>query len=105
MEAIGKKLPSVSPEEASMATTLLGGVLMNLLLYHVLHLPAEHRFDGLKRAVATALDGVKVGELTRGTEQERTNTKTLVSMIISQAHDAARVELTRRQGGERDKIN
>ena len=57
--AIGTSLPTVSAESAGLATTKIGGVLMNLFAYHALHF-SNKRHAALDRAVQIALDAVAV---------------------------------------------
>jgi hypothetical protein len=105
MKTIGKNLPTVTPEEASMATTLLGGALFNVLTFHALNFRDEVKFKALERAAQVARDATGVGNPTRGTEEERANAKQLALQIISQAETNARDELARRPQGESGKIN
>lgn len=90
---IGKGLPEVSPTEAAMACTALGGVVMNFVLFHLQHFPAERRPDRLNPAFAAARDAVGAAKFVRGTYDEQANAKSLVLAILAQAEGIARDKL------------
>lgn len=101
---MGGVLPTVSAEAAGLATTTLGGVLLNLFVFHAVHFKGEQRQDAVSNAVKVALDSIDIA-MSKGTDELKTETKELVRRIIKQAESHARTQLARRPTEEDKKIN
>jgi hypothetical protein len=100
-----KARPKISVEAAGGATTTLGGVLMNLFVFHAVHFRVEQRYAALDRAVKAALDAVDVTTIKSGKDEHIRETKMLVTSIIKQAETIAREQLARRPEEIEPKIN
>ena len=101
---MGAILPTVSAEAAGLATTTLGGVLLNLFVFHAVHFPIEQRQHAVSNAVKVALDSVDIA-MSKGSEELKKETNELVRGIIKQAEGHARTQLTRRPTDNDKKIN
>jgi hypothetical protein len=99
-----ENLPDVSLNGLRGATAGLGGVLVNLFVYHALQY-GQQRDAALERVVAIATDAVNSVGVVGTNENEAAESNALMKAIIRQAAENARKELVRRPEGDKSKIN
>lgn len=92
-----KTLPQATNSEMSAAVTLMGGVLFNVILFHLMHFPETARQDRATRVIEAARDAVQQLSLNGGTDEERMNVRALIDAVLAQVEGYVRDELVRRK--------
>lgn len=94
-----KPLPAATNTEMAAAVTMVGGVLLNVILYHLIHFPEAARQDQATKTfdiVRTAISGFS---FSRGSPEEWANTRKLIA-LVEDVEANVRDELLNRRDGD-----
>jgi len=95
-----KPLPPSTNAEVSMAVTLIGGVLGNVLLYHLAHFPEGERVNRADQAFHVIRTAILPHASSAGSPEERANVQRLVAALIDDVEGMVNFNLDRPPTGD-----
>jgi hypothetical protein len=95
------QLPPVTSEVVSASISLFGGVLANVILYHLAHFCEDARAANATKAIDLARRAVTDSSIDLDNGSARANTRVLVLTVINDIEGMVRHELARKSGQQR----